>query len=75
MSPEAIPWILCSSICIIPALVGTSAYFAWTLFTNRSPSRDVSTWQDDQGRKHITTEWIMLSREEKKFRNQTEVKE
>lgn len=75
MSPNTIPWLLCGASCLLPLLVGTGSFFAWCLFTNRIPSRDVSNWMDDEGRKHVRTEWVMLSREERKFRNQPEEEE
>jgi hypothetical protein len=72
MSPDAIPWILCSVICIIPAAIGTGAFFGWSQFTNRIPTRIVYKFLDDDGREHTVTEWVMLTREEKKFRKQPE---
>ena len=75
INPGFIPWLFCGVLCIGPVLIGTVSYFAWGLFTGRSPSRDVSHWEDDDGRKHTTTEWVMLSREEKKLRNRKEEEE
>jgi hypothetical protein len=75
MSPETIPWLLCGSICILPALIGTGVYFAWVTFTNRLPSRDISNYVDADGRKHTVTDWSMITRQEKNFRTQPEEKE
>jgi len=75
MNPDAIPWLLCGGACFLPAMIGTGVFFAWTMFTNRNPSRDVSTWVDDEGRTHTVTDWIMLTRQERKFRSQPEEKE
>lgn len=75
MNPQTIPWLFCSAICILPFMIGTGAFFAWSQFTNRVPYRDVSTFEDDDGCRHVRTEWVMLTREEIKFRKQPEDKE
>ena len=72
MTPETIPWLLCGAVCLLPLLVGVTAFFALVTITNRNPSMDVSNWKDEEGRKHIHAELVMLTREEKKFRNQPE---
>jgi len=71
MSPEAIPWILCGSLCLLPALIGSGVFYSLSLFLNRYPTRDTTTYLDDDGRKHVVTEWAMLTREEKRLANTT----
>jgi hypothetical protein len=68
MSPETIPWILCGSVCLLPILIGSITFFLWVQLTNRIPTRDVSSWVDTENRRHLTTEWSMLTREEIKLR-------
>ena len=75
MSPQTIPWIICGASCILPFLIGTGAFWGWCSILNRFPSREVITHTDEDGRKHITTHWIWLTREERKFRKQPEDKE
>jgi hypothetical protein len=75
MSPSAIPWILCGAFCLVPLLIGTGSFFAWCQLTDRIPSREVSIWVDDEGRKHTRTELVMLTREERKFRDKPEEQE
>jgi len=66
MSPEIIPWLMCSGLCILPLLIGTGAYYFWIFFTNKIPTRNQVNYIDDDGRKHTITEWVMLSRKDKK---------
>jgi hypothetical protein len=75
MTPQTIPWLLCGALCIMPLLIGTLAFFAWSQFTNRIPTRDVSEFTDEDGRKHVVTEWAMLTRQERKAAKEPEVKE
>jgi hypothetical protein len=72
MSPTLIPWLLCGALCILPLMVGTGVFFAWCQFTNRIPSRDMAEYLDDDGHKHVRTEWVMLTRQERKFRLEPE---
>jgi hypothetical protein len=75
MSPSSIPWLLCGAFCVVPLLIGTGSFFAFCQITNRIPSREVTIWVDEDEKKHVRTEWIWLTREEKKFRSQLEEKE
>jgi hypothetical protein len=75
MSPSTIPYLLCGGFCILPFLIGTGAFLGWCQLTNRIPSRDISTWIDEEGRKHVRTELITLTREERKIMRQPEEEE
>lgn len=75
MSPQTIPWLLCGAFCIVPLLIGTGSFFAWCMITDRNPVREISNWIDEDGRKHTSTEWMMLTRDDKKSRNQKEEEE
>jgi len=75
MNPEAIPWLLCGTFCILPLMIGTGSFFAWCLVLNRFPSREVSTFLDEEGKKHVHTEWTWLTRYENYLRSQSEEKE
>ena len=75
MNPTLVPWLACGALCIVPLMVGTGTFFGWIFFTNRNPSRDVTEWTDDEDHKHVKTEWVMLTRQEKKFHQQPEEEE
>ena len=65
MSPELIPWLLCGAFCVLPFLVGTGAYYGLRVFSNRSPVREITRYEEN-GRSVVRTEWSMASREDKK---------
>jgi hypothetical protein len=66
MSPQTIPWILCSALCLLPIAIGSGTYAAWKIFTNRYPTLDTSGYTDSDNRKHVLIEFVMLTREERK---------
>jgi hypothetical protein len=72
MSPQVIPWLLCSLFCIIPVVIGSLTFYLWIQFTNRMPRRDITSYTDDVGRIHTVTEWVNISREELKLEKQIE---
>lgn len=75
MTPSMIPLLLCGAFLFVPFLVGTGAFYAWVQFTNKIPSKDTHEYVDPEGRKHIVTDWAMLTRAERRFKKEPEVKE
>jgi hypothetical protein len=75
MKPETIPWLLCGAVCILPFLIGLGAFYGMRLFTNRYPVREISRYNDSNGRQVVRTEWSMLAREDKHVHDQPEGKE
>ena len=71
MSPELIPWLLCGAFCVLPFLVGTGAYYGLRVFSNRSPVREITRYEEN-GRTVVRTEWSMASREDKNARAQVQ---
>jgi len=71
MSPELIPWLLCGGFCVLPFLVGTGAYYGLRVFSNRSPVREITRYEEN-GRSVVRTEWSMASREDKNAQAQVQ---
>lgn len=65
MNPNAVPWLLCGALCILPLGLGTAAWFAWQVITNRYPVRQVSRYEEG-GRTVVRTEWSLITREDKR---------
>lgn len=68
MSPQAIPWLLCGALCLLPLCVGSGSFFILGVITNRHFTLERSVHMDEDGIKHIHTELTWLTREELKSR-------
>jgi len=75
MSPQMIPLLLLCALCLLPICVGVGAFYLMSFFMNRLPTKDTHEFKDEAGRKHTVTDWSMLSRQERKFHKEPEVKE
>ena len=68
MSPDAIPWLFCSILCLLPGAIAAAVHFGLRAFTARNPSLDVHESVDENGLKRTHAELVMLSREDRKAR-------
>lgn len=75
MSPQAIPWLLLCSLCLLPMVVGSGAFFLLRFITNQHPTMERSSRVDEDGIKHTTVELTWLTREELKIHKREEEKE
>jgi hypothetical protein len=75
MSPQAIPWLLCGALCLLPLVVGSGSFILLRFITNQHPTLERSSHVDEDGIKHTIIELTSLTREELKVHKHEEEKE
>lgn len=69
--PQTIPWLFCGALCMLPFIVGISAYQISHAFAKRVPRW---TWDkiERDGRTVRTLEYSLITREKKAILSKTE---
>jgi hypothetical protein len=66
MKPDAIPFLLCGVFCIIPILIGISAFMTAHILARRVPHLDIFPIKSEDGRVGKRLEWSLIQKEHKR---------